>query len=63
MTNREKLNAMSDQALAVFFCETMEQIAKKTKEDDWCCDICPVSKLCQKKKNGFLAWLRKEAEG
>jgi hypothetical protein len=62
-TNREKLNAMTDQELAELFCKTMEDIADKTKDDDWCCDLCPVSKICKAKHNGFLKWLEKEAEG
>ena len=63
MTNRDKINSMTDKELGVFFCKTMEDIADKTKDDDWCCDICPASKLCKKKRNGFLDWLEKEAEG
>ncbi len=62
MNNRDKLNAMTDEELAAFFCEAMEKIADKTK-DECCCDICPVSNICKKGHNGFLAWLRKEAEG
>lgn len=62
MNNRETLNAMTDEELSDFLCKTMEDIAEKTKEDDWCCDICPVNKYCKKGKNGFLAWLRKRAE-
>ena len=63
MTNREKLNAMSDQELAELFCKAMEDIADKTKGDDWCCHICPATDLCKKKHNGFKKWLEKEAEG
>ena len=63
MTNREKLNAMTDQELADLLCSTMEKIADKTTDDnDWCCDLCPVTKICDKKQNGFLRWLEKEAE-
>jgi hypothetical protein len=62
VTNREKLFSMTDEELSDFLCETMENIQNKTKEDDWCCDICPASKYCKKGKNGFLAWLRKRAE-
>lgn len=62
MTNRDKLMAMTDEELSEFLCGQMENIQDKTKEDDWCCDICPVGKLCKKGKNGFLAWLEKEAE-
>lgn len=62
-TNREKLNAMSDQEFADMLCTMMEKIAKKTKDGDWCCDICPATDLCKKKQNGFRKWLEKEAEG
>lgn len=62
MTNRDKLIAMSDEELSDFLCAQMENIQGKTKEDDWCCDICPVSRLCKKKRNGFLTWLKGEAE-
>lgn len=62
MTNRDKLNSMTDEELSELFCKTMEDIADKTKEDDWCCDICPVGNICKSKNNGFLAWLRKEAK-
>lgn len=62
MTNRDKLNSMTNQELSELFCKTMEDIQEKTKEDDWCCDICPVTKICKAKHNGFLAWLEKEAE-
>lgn len=63
MTNRDKINSMTNEELSELFCTTMEKIQDKTKDDDWCCDICPVSELCKKKRNGFLAWLEKEAEG
>ena len=62
MTNREKLNDMTDRQLVDLFCSAMEKIADKTKGKDWCCDICPVSNLCKGKNNGFLKWLEKEAE-
>jgi hypothetical protein len=62
MNNRDKLNAMTDEELAELFCKTMEAIADDTKADDWCCDFCPARKICKSKHNGFLAWLRKEAE-
>ena len=54
MTNREKLNAMTDRQLVDLFCSAMEKIADKTNGKDWCCDICPVSNLCKGKNNGFL---------
>lgn len=61
MTNRDRINAMSNEELADLFCRTMEDIADKTKEKDWCCDICPVFKICKARHNGFLAWLEQNA--
>ena len=60
MTNRDKLNAMTDEELSELLCKAMENIAENTKDDDWCCDICPMGNKCKAKYNGFLAWLRKE---
>jgi hypothetical protein len=63
MTNREKLNSMSDKDLAGFFCEAMEKIAEKVDSDhDDMCTICPVRKMCRKGSNGFLNWLQADAE-
>ena len=62
MTNRDKLNSMTNEELSELFCRTMEKIQDKTKDDDWCCDICPFGNKCKAKDNGFLAWLEKEVE-
>ena len=62
MNNRDKLNSMTDEELSEFLCGTMESIQKKTRENDWCCDICPASKYCKKGKNGFITWLKRKAE-
>lgn len=62
MTNREKLNQMSDEALSHFFCRAMEDIEENAKDGDWCCDLCPVKNLCRKGHTGFLTWLKQEAE-
>ena len=62
MTNRDKLNSMTNEELSELFCKAMEDIAEKTEDGDWCCDLCPVTNICKAKYNGFLAWLEKEAE-
>lgn len=62
MTNRDKLNSMTDEELSDFFCKAMEDIADKTKDNDWCCDLCPVTHICKKGHNGFLAWLKSDAD-
>lgn len=61
MTNRDKLNQMTNEELSELFCYTLEQAAEQENAD--VCDICPVRSLCKKGHNGFLAWLNKEAEG
>ena len=63
MNNRDKLNSMTNEELSELFCKTMEEIAEKTEDGDWCCDLCPVTNICKAKNNGFLAWLEKEEEG
>ena len=60
MTNREKLNAMSTEELASFFCDRVEDIHEIANVDS--CNICPVRKLCKKGNNGFRAWLEKEED-
>ena len=61
MTNRDRLNQMTNEELSELFCDKLEQIVAEADID--VCDICPVRKLCKKGHNGFLAWLGKEAEG
>lgn len=60
MTNRERLSKMTDEELAEIFCDTLEMAAGKKNLD--VCDICPFNKLCKKGNNGFLRWLKAEAE-
>ena len=60
MTNREKLNSMTNEELASFFCDAMEDIADKADID--VCDICPVRKLCKKGQTGFLVWLNSDTD-
>lgn len=62
MKNREKLNQMTDEELGHFFCRAMEDIADKTTDKDWCCDICPARSLCSKGHTGFVTWLAQEAK-
>lgn len=61
MTNRDRLNQMTNEELSELFCNTLEQAVEKADVD--VCDICPVKELCKKGYNGFLACLNKEAEG
>lgn len=70
MTNKDKLAQMDTEELAKFLCDTvMEMIANKvTLPDDGstlsdCCRICPVKVICSRERNGFVAWLDKEAKG
>lgn len=66
MTNKEKLAQMDTQELSEWLCDiVMPMIANKA---DKCtieyvaeCEICPVRVLCKNGKNGFRAWLEKEA--
>ena len=58
MTNREKLNAMSNEELASFFCDRIEDIHEMANED--ACKFCPVKKYCYRGHNGFIAWLEQE---
>jgi hypothetical protein len=64
MTNREKLNQMTDEELSSFFCDAMEEIAAIIGASVWSCDICPVGDLCRHRNGpkGFNAWLSQEAE-
>ena len=59
MTNREKINQMSNGDLAGLFCEAMEKISEKVDID--MCEFCPVRDMCFKGSNGFLRWLDMEA--
>lgn len=60
MTNREKLQHMTDRELADFLCGIVEDMVDKTDIDT--CDICPVRNLCGKGHNGFIDWFNKEVE-
>lgn len=63
MTNRERMNAMSDDELAGYFCESMASMLHIVDDESIDeCGICPVRKLCYKGHNGFLAWLTAEVE-
>lgn len=53
MTNREKLNAMTNEELSKFLCGLMNA-------DD--CDTCPAQEYCKIGRNGFLAWLKADTE-
>lgn len=60
MTNRERLNAMTDEELSDAFCDAMESVC--TEADIDMCYICPFTKVCKKGNNGFLHWLKAEAK-
>ncbi len=60
MTNRDKLQNMTDRELADFICYTIEDMVCKTSIDT--CEICPVKNLCKKGHNGFIDWFNKEAD-
>lgn len=59
MTNYERIQSMSSEELGRYFCEAMEIVADNT-ENSFCCSICPMEKMCQKGKNGFITWLNSE---
>lgn len=62
MTNREKLNAMTDEELQNFFCDKIEWLHEHSEVDYDMCEPCPFKKYCRYKHNGFLHWLEMEAE-
>ena len=63
MTNREKLNAMTNEELSDLFCKMMEKIAENSVEvDDWCCNLCPFTKKCEWGHPAILAYLNEEAD-
>ena len=53
MTNRDRLNEMSNTELAAFVC------GFATRES---CDTCPARDLCRKGHNGMVEWLGLEAQ-
>ena len=53
MTNREKLNAMTNEELSKFLCGLMNA-------DD--CDTCPAQEYCKLGRNGFFDWLKADTE-
>ena len=60
MSNREKLNSMSDKEIAEKLCYLVELVADATGHDGEGCDFCPVKKLCRYGKAGFISWLEQE---
>ena len=55
MTNREKINNMSNQEIAEILCNA----------HDFGCSSCPAYNLCEFNgitANGFIKWLESEAE-
>lgn len=61
-TNRDKLNAMSNDEIKDFFCGALEQIYDDCRVEYDMCEPCPFRKYCRYKHNGFLHWLEMEAE-
>lgn len=71
MTNREKINRMSNDELAFMLCDLMDNIGNEAEEygydneDDIAstsCQLCPMREYCKKGKNGFSAWLDMEVK-
>lgn len=62
MTNREKLNSMTNEEIAEKLCYLVELVADAAGHDAAGCLYCPVSKLCRYGKPGFIEYLEKEAE-
>ena len=60
MTNREKLNFMSDKEIAEKLCYLVELVADAAGHDAEGCNFCPVRKLCRYGKAGFISWLEQE---
>lgn len=64
MTNRVMLSKMSNEDLANFLCNLIEdkfaEAADKLKLDF--CDLCPFQKGCRKGHNGVLTYLETEEE-
>lgn len=61
-TNRDKLNAMSNDEIKDFFCDALAQIHEDCRVEYDMCEPCPFRKYCRYKHNGFLHWLEMEAE-
>lgn len=62
MTNREKLNSMTDKELShEVLCYIVELVAGALDHDD-ACKYCPVTKICRQGKSGFISWLEQKAE-
>ena len=59
MTNREKLNAMTDKELSDTLCELVEKVAEKV--DIFQCRICPAERYCQQGRTGFLKLLGEDS--
>lgn len=60
MTNGDRIRNMTDEQLSALFCDAMETITDNADVD--CCLNCPVKALCRKGRNGFLEYLKREAE-
>ena len=62
MRTREVINSMTNEELSTLFCEIVESAAYKVNANS-VCDLCPVSQMCEKGKNGFRTLLESESTG
>ena len=65
MTNYDKIKELQGaENLGRWMCKKWEESVMRENGDEvWCCDCCPVTDKCSKKKNGFVAWLEEECDG
>lgn len=71
MTNREKLNQMSDEDIGYRLCSLISNVianvekkctAHRSHYVPEACDVCPMASRCGVGKNGFTVWLNEEAQ-
>ena len=59
MTNRERLNSLTDEEIAKSLCYLVQEVLERV-DIMACCKFCPVRAICSQEENGFKVWLNQE---
>lgn len=59
MTNRERLNSLTDEEIAKSLCYLVQEVTERM-DYDYPCTYCPVKDICSRDNNGFKVWLNQE---